>query len=756
MSGDQYPTNLVRFKKLCTKSALLREAVSRKGAKAQRRKALPRFAGLSLRLCAFAGEISCVADVFGQSHFKTRSGILIQNKQFIPFKVGGYVNLRSGQRPSRYEIAALCFLLVVLSLQLFFSVRRESQTWDEANHIYTGYRSWTHADFGLNPEHPPLLKLLATAPLLPSQPQTPTLEERFFKEDAFLRGKEFLYQNNADKILSRTRTTAATLTLLAAVIVFFGTREMFGSGAALIALTLLTFDPNLLAHGALITTDVGLACFMFLSVFMFYRFVKSPSALRLIVAGVSVGLVLSVKHTGLLVLPILFLLTLCEILFSLFGTKREKIGRHTLKLLGSFALIALIGWVVLWSCYRFRYVARPDGLQLNPPLAEYVKGLKPSEAWPISTAARFHLLPESYLYGLADVRLTANYYTSYVLGKVYAHGVWFYFPVAFLIKSTVGVLALFLLSLGVIATRRLNRWREILFLVVPVIFYLLVALTVGMNIGVRHILVVYVFLYVLIGGAAWVLIQKSRKWGYAIAVLVLIHAASSLLAFPNYIPYANELWGGPSQTNKYLTDSNSDWGQQLKSVKQYLDRRGVKECWFLYFAAGVVEPSYYGIPCKPLPTISTLWLNLPFDVPNSIDGPVLISASNLSGVEFGPGSLDPYGQFKQLTPTAVIDHGVFVFDGKFDLPLAAAISKVQKARNLAAAKQLDQALQEAQAAVALAPDSIQTQLAVGDILLELGQPQQARANYEKALELAKTIEPEFQVRSIPNIEQRLQ
>ena len=129
-----------------------------------------------------------------------------------------------------------------------------------------------------------------------------------------------------------------------------------------------------------------------------------------------------------------------------------------------------------------------------------------------------HLLPESYLYGLVDVKLTANYYTSYVLGKVYAHGVWFYFPVAFLIKSTVGVLALFLLSLFVIATRRLKRGREILFLVVPVIFYLAVAMTVGMNIGVRHILVVYVFLYVLIGGAAWALMQQSRKWAYAVGL----------------------------------------------------------------------------------------------------------------------------------------------------------------------------------------------------------------------------------------------
>src|SRR4030095_145141 len=139
---------------------------------------------------------------------------------------------------------------------------------------------------------------------------------------------------------------------------------MFGTGAAFVALTLITFDPNLLAHGALITTDVGLACFMFLSVYLFYRFVKSPSALRLIVTGVSVGLVLAVKHTGLLVLPILFLLAVCEVVL-------KKNGRDAAKMLGSLVLITLVGWVVLWSFYRFRYDARPAGLQMNPPLTEY-------------------------------------------------------------------------------------------------------------------------------------------------------------------------------------------------------------------------------------------------------------------------------------------------------------------------------------------------------------------------------------------------
>ena len=142
------------------------------------------------------------------------------------------MNLRPGPRHHAYEIAAVCFLLVVISLQLFFSVRRESQTWDEANHIFTGYRSWTDADYGLNPEHPPLLKLLATVPLLSWDLKSPALEGRYFKEDAFLRGKEFLYQNDAEKILARTRTTAAILTLLTALVVFFAAREMFGRGAA--------------------------------------------------------------------------------------------------------------------------------------------------------------------------------------------------------------------------------------------------------------------------------------------------------------------------------------------------------------------------------------------------------------------------------------------------------------------------------------------------------------------------------------------
>ena len=189
----------------------------------------------------------------------------------------------------------------------------------------------------------------------------------------------------------------------------------------------------------------------------------------------------------------------------------------------------------------------------------------------------------------------------------------------------------------------------------------------------------YAFLWVLAAGGAVALIKANRKWAYAVIALIAFQAVSSARAYPAYMAYANEMWGGPSQTYKYLSDSNSDWGQQLKSVKKYLDARGVKDCWFIYFGEGVIDTKYYGIPCKPLPTADSLWVNEKIEAPPAVDGPVLISAGDLSGFEYGPGALNPYAQFQSLKPTAVIDYGVFVFDGHFEIPLASAKSHIQTA-----------------------------------------------------------------------------
>jgi hypothetical protein len=317
----------------------------------------------------------------------------------------------------------------------------------------------------------------------------------------------------------------------------------------------------------------------------------------LAVVGLAAGLTLAAKHTGILVIPMLVLLTICEVMRSRWAKKRDSegpvgTGRYAGLLAVSVIASVLIAVGVLWASYGFRFAARPAGLRLNPGFAEFIAQLKPFEAYLVSFAARWHLLPQSYLYGLAAVRLSAEAYTTFVLGTVYPHGVWFYFPVTIVIKSTLAFLVLLGISVFAIASRKLTGAREILFLTVPPAFYLMVAMNSKINIGVRHILPLYVFLAVLIAGAARSLMRSDRRWQYVVVALLLFHVFSSVRSYPNYMAYSNELWGGPSQTYKYLTDSNVDWAQQLKSTKQYLDGRGLKECWFAYFGQGVLEPHY--------------------------------------------------------------------------------------------------------------------------------------------------------------------
>jgi tetratricopeptide (TPR) repeat protein len=482
--------------------------------------------------------------------------------------------------------------------------------------------------------------------------------------------------------------------------------------------------------------------------------VKQPATGRILLVGIATGLAFATKHTGFLAAPSIALLALAEWLRARKGNAGTRFTFS--RAVGALVVIAIISVGLLWAFYGFRYASRPAGLALNPPAAEYIKGLsRPHELKLLQTISYYKLLPESYIYGLADVRMISDFYASYLLGKPYPHGVWFYFPVAMAIKSTIPFLILLTISLWVVVRRKLPA-REVWFLLLPPVLYLAVAMGAHMNIGIRHVLPMYAFLTVLEAGAITTLAHERKAWMYALVILVAMQMFTSVREFPNYIPYANELWGGSKETWHLLSDSNSDWGQQLKATSRYLRDRRVNDCWFVYFAEGVAPYQYYGIPCKPLPTQDALWIGEKFyDVPAEIDGPVLISGADLSGFEYGPAELNPYAQFQQLKPTAVIQNGVYVFDGHFSIPMASAAGHVQKAEELLAAGQLEQALQEAQTAVQLAPTSVRAQLTLGDVQKAMGQAQNAERTYDRALQLAQTVAPEFQAGWIETLRAKL-
>ena len=654
-------------------------------------------------------------------------------------------------------LAAVAAFVLLFAVHLALISRANTITWDEPDHIYSGYRQW-QGDFGLNPEHPPLVKFVATLPLVGMHLVEPPMQDRPYRLQAVLGGRDFVFQNgDADKIVFRAQMAASVFTLALLVIAFLAAQEMFGTTAGFVVLGLLVFDPTMLAHGAVVTTDMAQACLLLASVYAFYRYVKVPSAWRMVVTGLAVGLALASKHSAVLVGPMLVVLAAVEI-----ARRRDSfpdagsVAKAGLRYVGALVIIGAISVALLWAVYGFRFAARPDGLKLNPPMAEQLTTVpNKTEARVLGEVDKLHLLPESYLYGMAHVLMSAKQFNSYIFGKAYPNAVWFYFPLAMLVKSSLTFLILLGIAVWAIASGRVRKNRELWFLLVPPTIYLGTSMRGGMNIGIRHILPVYVFLAVVIAGAAATLIRRDRRWMYAVVGLLVFQAASVTRAFPDYLSYSNEAFGGPKNTWRYISNSSVEWAQQLHAVKRYTDEHQIHNCWFLYFGAGVIDYDYYHIPCKLLPTIESMWLGPTMDVPAAIDGPVLISAVDLTGFEFGPPPLNPYEQFKSLKPAAVIDSSVFVFDGHFEIPLASGLARTQKAMDFLMQGKPTEALDEAQQALALAPDSATTNATMGSVLDALGRRDEARLYDEKALAIAMAAHPEFEKYLVPSLQRRL-
>ncbi|HEX4576223.1 MAG TPA: glycosyltransferase family 39 protein [Edaphobacter sp.] len=653
----------------------------------------------------------------------------------------------------RWAWTAVFVLLLVQAAQVAFVVHRESLTFDEDNHIFAGYMMLHTGDYGLNPEHPPLVKLLATLPLLGRDLWVPPLQGRDFKTESYLDGRDFLARNDgpAQRLVFRMRLCAGLLALALSLVVFLAAQEWFGTGAGLIALLLIVFDPNLLANSALVTTDIGVSLFFLLAVYAFYRYVKNPTATRLLLAGIGAGLLLATKHSGILLAPMLLLLIGWEILCA----PKDTRAKLDLRLTGAFAVIVVIGVLVLWSFYGFRYAARPDGLRLSTSLYDYAAPLSHFNRSGILAIARLHLLPESYLMGLVDVKRMAEFYPTFILGKIYPHGQWWYFPFVILVKTTLGMLALVTLAAFAILTGRLRKRRELAFVLIPWFVYLAVAILAGMNIGSRHILPLYALAAILAGAGLVALSSQDKRWAWVGAALLFAHIASSIAASPNFIPYANEAWGGQRNVHHLLSDANVDWGQQLLQVKQWQDAHPTEECWFAYFARPEVDPATYGIRCHALPTIDTFWLGGADITPPDIHGTILLSAGDQSGCEWPSATMNPYRNFQPLQPAELIDYGVLVYRGDFSVKQAAALSRAQHANQLLAAGKLDQALPLAREAVDLDPEEIISQTTLGDVAAALGQKDEARQAWQSAIASARRLEPEAQPSYIPDLETKL-
>ena len=652
-----------------------------------------------------------------------------------------------------WTIALALLILFIAEVALY--TRHQSPSWDEGDHIFSGYMNWKHGEYSLNPEHPPLVKLIATLPLLPLALKVAPRQNRYFKDEAYFGGHDLLYGNapaySADTLLFRVHMASLVFGVTLGLLLFLAGSEMFGPAAGLIALALFVFDPTILTNAPFVTTDTGAACGYFATAYTFYRFIKQKTWLRALVCGVTLGLALTTKHSVLAVVPIVILLALGE-LIGQFRTNRPAFGQSARQTILGLAAIFTLALVTLWAVYGFHYAMHPSGVQMDS-LASQISTLPTTSRVVIGFCARFHLLPESYLYGMADVQRVGIFMPMFLLGQVHAHGVWYYFPVILSAKFTIGLIGLLALTVYALITGKLKRPRELLFLILPATCFLIAAMGAPLNIGVRHVLPLFPFAFALAGAGAAALLQQRRAWGYVIAALLLWNIVDSVRLFPNYMPYTNAFWGGPTKAHDYFSDSAVDWAQNLKYAKQYVDSHNIHQCSFAYFAAPYLLPSDYGIPCTLLPTLDT-YGEQDIAVPAIVHGPILVSMGTLNGFEFGSRVRNPYQTLFERQPDAIIANSIAVFNGDFALPEAAALQYEHQAdANLK--KDPKAALTAAREAVALAPNGFDANLSLGDAQAANHNPAAARAAYTVSATRLADMEPTAQQQWRPIVDQKL-
>jgi hypothetical protein len=554
---------------------------------------------------------------------------------------------RFSELQPNWERALQAFLLIVIVSVPVLIMKRKSATFDEVAHLPAGFSYLTTGVVKLNLQHPPLIKEIGALPLLFLNPKG-GLEKRSFENqrlepaDEWKYGREFLYSQDADRLLFFGRIPVVLLSLSLAVLVMVWSRKLWGGQASLLALFLYAFDPTITAHAQVVTTDVGFAFFATLYLFFLWKHLESPSRRGIVLSGLFLGLALGAKFSAVILIPMTaILLGLAawvgrgqlleeketgathqrnpnvQLLDVLNSSTR---GKRTLAAVVTIVLILALASMVLWAIYLFPAT----------PLF-YFSGLK-----------------------IVNQDHDPNF-PYYLMGELKPGGWRTYFLIAWLIKTPIPFLLLLVISVALFLKGTRACWFEEAFLVIPPLsFFVGYSLTAD-NVGVRYLIPCFPFFFIF---TARILspVLATKKWMLiALGVLLGWYLVEFLAIYPDHLSYFNEIAGGSRHGPEWLDDSNVDWGQGLIQLQDYVHCHPEKQYWLCYF--GSVDPKYYRIPARILTD------EVPLSPPSGVT--LILSGHCLARLRALMMSFLTSGSNRwalDVAPKAVVGHAYYVYE----------------------------------------------------------------------------------------------
>jgi len=516
----------------------------------------------------------------------------------------------------------LCLSLAFTALAAT-SLFQNSAVWDE---YYLGAGVDLSRPEGLF--HPPLSYVLHGIPFLWWD-----VPDEVWAEDHKLRRLSKLVELRSDDwMLNASRLALLPMGIALGWIAFAWARQLYGFWAGVLTMTLVCFDPNVIAHAGLITPDVTLAATALFFAWRLWRLVEEPGWRNRLLAGLGLGLMLLSKYTALLLAP---LLLAGDGVFRL--VRAPGAPAALCRALRDWLAVGSLGVLVLWAGYGFDagWIVMPSGLELPMIARRFVSG------------ATFQL------------HQSKTPHDFWLMGEHSTRGWWYFYLVVLAIKVPLATLAL--LGARLAGGRRLGlRFdaRELCLWLPPALLLAYLSLFNTIHNGIRYLLPVYPLALIALGRLA-LPAARSRRGRGALAAAAAWVVGASLFAWPHYLSYCNELIGGPRNGYLWLSDSNLDWGQDLKGLRRWMDEQGVDRIQLAYF--GTADPAHYGIDYVYLPSpVSHLEPTPPLAPGEAPPRIVALSAYQYQGVARSQG--DPYAVFRRYEPNARVGHSILIFD----------------------------------------------------------------------------------------------